>query len=357
MSHNERALDTVRFVELHVPSLPRRAVDVRVRGAAPRTRLLFLVQLVPLVLCATLLAPAAANADPQVSDLDRQIAELSRTFETVVEQHNAVAADLAASRTRAAETALRITELDHNLRSARARVDRIAVWAFQTGPNARISAILAAGSPRDFMARLRVIEDVTRSDQRQITTLTEGSRRLADENATLQRLLTEQERQEAKLSGLKAQVEKDLGALKVLRDQVGATSRGSFTTLDSGPVTAPLVSGAAGVAVQFAYAQMGKPYEWGAAGPGSYDCSGLTSAAWKAAGVLLPHNAARQYSAMPHISRDHLQPGDLVFYYAGIQHVAMFVGDNTVIHAPTAGQSVRLQALNHAPIIGFGRPG
>lgn len=110
------------------------------------------------------------------------------------------------------------------------------------------------------------------------------------------------------------------------------------------------------MAVQFAYAQVGKPYRWGAAGPDSYDCSGLTSAAWQAAGVSLPHNAARQYASMAHVSRADLQPGDLVFYYADIHHVAIFVGDATVIHAPTAGENVRLQRLDHAPIRGFGRP-
>jgi peptidoglycan DL-endopeptidase CwlO len=118
----------------------------------------------------------------------------------------------------------------------------------------------------------------------------------------------------------------------------------------------PQVRGSAGAAIAFAYAEIGKPYRYGAAGPDAYDCSGLTMAAWQAAGVWLPHNAARQYSSIPHVSRDDLAPGDLVFYYSDIHHVAMYVGDGMVIHAPSSGESVRVQTMGMAPIYGYGRP-
>jgi peptidoglycan DL-endopeptidase CwlO len=91
-------------------------------------------------------------------------------------------------------------------------------------------------------------------------------------------------------------------------------------------------------------------------GPGSYDCSGLTSAAWQAAGITLPHSAAGQYSAVAHISRGQLQPGDLVFYYSEIHHVAMYVGNGNVIHAPNTGDHVRVQRIDIAPTQGYGRP-
>jgi cell wall-associated NlpC family hydrolase len=202
------------------------------------------------------------------------------------------------------------------------------------------------------------MENLARGDQRQLQSLADGSQNLAADNAALQNLLTDLSRQEAELGGLTAQVEKDLATLTALRAEIRSSSRNSPTTLDSVGSLAPppAVSGGAATAVQFAYAQIGKPYQWGAAGPGSYDCSGLTSAAWQAAGVSMPHNAARQYSAVAHISRADLRPGDLVFYYADIHHVAIYVGDGSVIHAPTAGQTVRVARLDHAPIHGYGRP-
>ncbi|MDT5029018.1 MAG: peptidoglycan DL-endopeptidase CwlO [Micromonosporaceae bacterium] len=318
-----------------------------------------MARLVPLVLCAAVLAPRAANAEPRVSDVDRQIAAAAERLEALVEQHNAARSDLAATRARAAATSQRIAELARGLDGARDRVSAVAVWAYRRGPTAEIGAVLAAGSPDTFVFRLTSIQELARSEQRDIHEFTERTRTLAEEYASLRKLEDEKARQEAELGGLAAQVEKDIAALKVLRNQIGTTSRHARTTLDAraaSAATPPPASGAGGRAVAFAYAQMGKPYQWGADGPGSYDCSGLTTAAWQTAGISLPHNAARQYSAVAHISRGQLQPGDLVFYFSNIAHVAMYVGDGNVIHAPNTGDHVRVERIDNAPVKGYGRP-
>ena len=95
-------------------------------------------------------------------------------------------------------------------------------------------------------------------------------------------------------------------------------------------------------------------YEPNAAGPNTFDCSGFTMAAWKAAGVSLTHNAAAQYSQTIRISQSQLQPGDLVFYN-GLGHVAIYVGNGNVIHAPHLGTWVQGAAINLDPISGYGR--
>lgn len=315
-----------------------------------------MARIVPLLVCATILAPRIAHADPQVSDVDRQIAAATQRLETLVEQHNAARADLAATRNRAAATTERIAQVLRGLDGARNRVNAIAVWAYKTGPTTGIGALLAAGTPDAFMSRLTVITDLTRSDHKDIRELADRTAGLDDEIASLRKLEDQQAHQEAELGALQAQVESDIAGLKVLREQIGTTSRGTPSTSDEPEVQPPPATGSAGRAVAFAYAQMGKPYAWGADGPGSYDCSGLTSAAWQAAGITLPHNAARQYSAVTHISRDSLRPGDLVFYYRDIHHVAMYVGNGNVIHAPNAGDHVRVQRIDNAPVQGYGRP-
>ena len=114
--------------------------------------------------------------------------------------------------------------------------------------------------------------------------------------------------------------------------------------------------GPAGVAIRYAYAQLGKPYAWGAAGPDAFDCSGLTMASWGAAGVSLPHSSTLQWAQVAHVSRGQLQPGDLVFYYGNIHHVAIYIGDDKVIHAPTYGEDVTIAPIDHAPVFGYGRP-
>src|SRR2546423_14294102 len=114
----------------------------------------------------------------------------------------------------------------------------------------------------------------------------------------------------------------------------------------SGPRYQP---GPAGVAVRFAYGQLGKPYRWGAAGPNSFDCSGLTMASWKAAGVGLPHSAALQWAQVRHLSRAELKPGDLVFYYGNIHHVAIYIGGGKGSHAPHDRAGGRKAPLRGAP--------
>ena len=340
-----------------MPLLPRLASGACERGTAQPFPLVLMARLIPLALiCGTLLLPRPAHAAPV--DVDREIVAATTRLEALVEQHNAARSDLAATRARTAATVHRIADLSSRLGEARDRVSRVAVWAYKTGPTTAMGAVLAAGSPEAFISRLTTVEELARSDRRDIGTLTESSRMLVRDQASLRKLEERQARQEAELDALTAQVEKDIATLKALRDRIGAASRRASPTMDEpvAPPAPPRANGAADRAVAFAYAQIGKPYEWGADGPGSYDCSGLTSAAWQAAGVSLPHNAARQYDAVNHVSRAELRPGDLVFYYSDIHHVAMYVGNGSVIHAPTSGDHVRVQRLEHAPVQGFGRP-
>jgi len=102
----------------------------------------------------------------------------------------------------------------------------------------------------------------------------------------------------------------------------------------------------AAAAVQYAYAQLGKPYRYGASGATTFDCSGLTMRAWAAAGVALGHNAAGQYSSTRHVSRDALQPGDLVYFGHPIHHVGVYVGGGKFIEAPYTGARIRISELS-----------
>jgi cell wall-associated NlpC family hydrolase len=121
--------------------------------------------------------------------------------------------------------------------------------------------------------------------------------------------------------------------------QAGARSSGA--TRPAPPVDASR----AAAAVAEARRQLGKPYEWGAAGPDSFDCSGLTMWAWRAAGVHLDHYSGAQYDETTHISLDQLQPGDLVFFYRDLSHVGIYVGNGQMIHAPHTGDVVRYGSI------------
>ena len=120
-----------------------------------------------------------------------------------------------------------------------------------------------------------------------------------------------------------------------------------FRVLESaaGPVVAD--SEAAQTAIDVALAQRGKPYVWAAGGPGSFDCSGLTAYAFRAAGINLPHSSLMQSRMGKPVSRDQLQPGDLVFFYSPVSHVGMYIGNGQMVHASTSGSPVKVVEIQY----------
>lgn len=120
------------------------------------------------------------------------------------------------------------------------------------------------------------------------------------------------------------------------------------------PPPAPLSRAAQ--AVETALSELGKPYRYGALGPGTFDCSGLTKFAYGAAGIDLPHSAAAQYRSGPRVDRSQLQPGDLIFW-RGLGHVAMYIGGGRMVHAPETGDVVRVASIDQGAYLGAVRPG
>lgn len=109
-------------------------------------------------------------------------------------------------------------------------------------------------------------------------------------------------------------------------------------------------------AVAFATSQIGKPYKWGAVGPASYDCSGLTSQAWAAAGHPIPRTSQEQWRQLPHIAVKDMRPGDLVIYFGDATHVGMYIGDGAIVHAPRPGRDVTITGAGSMEILGVVRP-
>jgi cell wall-associated NlpC family hydrolase len=109
--------------------------------------------------------------------------------------------------------------------------------------------------------------------------------------------------------------------------------------------------------VHYAYEQLGKPYQWGGAGPGSFDCSGLTMMAWAAAGWSLPHWAQGQYDMSEHIPLSDVLPGDLIFFGTpdNVGHVGIYIGGGEMIDAPATGQNVSISSIYWSDLLGAGR--
>jgi cell wall-associated NlpC family hydrolase len=294
-----------------------------------------------------------ALAEPSVTEIENQIDKQWRELEPVIEKHNATREELAEKKKRAKKLQEKIAPLEKQIDEAMGRVSELAAAAYKGDRASMVNALLGSKKPSTVLGQLSILDQFARRQQHEVQTVVELRNRYAAEKAPLDRLIAELTRTEAELARKKKEIDAEIDKLQKLR--IEAYGRGAGGPLRPAPCPTTYPGGAAGKAVKFACAQIGKPYVWGAAGPDSYDCSGLTQRAWAQAGVSLPHNAAKQYSVTQRISRSQLRPGDLVFYFSPISHVGMYVGDGWIVHAPRAGESVRMRKIG-SDIAGYGRP-
>lgn len=300
---------------------------------------------------------SAAVAEPSLQDIEQQIKTSSTQLEKIVEDYNKINAQLTASRAQAAQITAQLAPLQAQYDAALSAVQDMAASAYKTGQAASASALLGSGSAGGLLDRLTALDQVARTQSAETASLASARVAVEQQKRKLDDLVAAQAAAQAGLAARTAKIEKDLSRLYELRKQAYGAAQESPAASGSGSgSSAPYVPGKAGIAVKYAYGALGKPYVWGADGPNGYDCSGLTMAAWRAAGVQLSHQAAMQWQEVAHISRSQLRPGDLVFY-DGLGHVAIYVGNSKVIHAPTFGEVVKIVSVDIMTPYGYGRPG
>lgn len=294
----------------------------------------------------------------------RQVAALEARMRQATENYDAAHERLLATQALVAKLTGRVAKTRQQLGSMQRQADSLAATAYRGGNASAINSVLASRNPQQFIDSIMTLRQLSSGQREQLHALGVTHRALNDQIRAVAREEAKQRKTEATLRATKAAIEADLAKWRRLADAADArdagprasrsTGRASLTSFPTLPVSG---SGRGAVAVRFAMSQMGKPYSYGASGPGSYDCSGLTMASWRAAGVSLPHSSAMQYAVTPHVSRSQMRPGDLVFFYSPISHVAIFVGGDTVIGAPTTGDVVRYQSISSMPYSGSSRPG
>ncbi len=216
---------------------------------------------------------------------------------------------------------------------------------------------------QDFQEQQAALAELQHSSQTDLATLTEQEKQLAKLRADSDAKVAESKRVLAQLSKAEraalAAAEKKAAADAKAKAEAATPTPVPSSPADATTPEAPAAtdSSRGAKAVAFAKSQLGKPYRFGAAGPEAYDCSGLTSAAWKKAGVELPRTSQTQIRAGKSVSRSELQAGDLVFYYSDISHVALYVGNDQIIHSPNPSSRVKYADVDSMPWAGAQRPG
>jgi cell wall-associated NlpC family hydrolase len=379
-----------------VATLNRRGLSLAVSGLA----VVALVAAVP--------GSATASPRPSLHKVQVQVDKLNREAGDATERFDN-------ARVRFADANRRLTVVQHRLEAKQAQVDamqssvgQLASAAYESGGLDPTVQILLADNPEAFLQSAVALNQLGRQQAATLARVIAARQGLASarNDVTQERaragalsgeIATQQQSIESKLAEAKQllgtlradQLAKYTAAIKAVatrgrnvasRSRAGdlpganspaangaaangpgansaaANGPGANSAAANSPGPSGPASGRASDALKTAYAQLGDPYVYGAAGPGSFDCSGLTMFSWASGGVSLPHSAAAQYSSLRHVDIANLQPGDLVFYYSPISHVAIYIGGGRIIHAPHPGLSVEIAPLHEMPITGAARP-
>jgi cell wall-associated NlpC family hydrolase len=294
---------------------------------------------------------AGAAPAPTISQVQKEVNALQGKVDKIGQEYDAAGQQLAAAKARLTQVTKQSDNAQQQYDTASATLAAIAVTQYENSGQTSIIGLLTSGDPSSVLGQASLLLQVegTHNEEAQqfltlaneLTTIKQQRQRTADAVAQLEEQYASQKASMTKLLDTQTSLLKNLTAQQqavVEAQTVGGSTTSSAVTSTPIAYTGP-TSSQADQAVAFAYAQIGKPYEWGATGPGAYDCSGLVQAAWAAAGVSIPRTTGEQWASLPHIPMSDLEPGDLILYN-GESHVAIYVGDGEIVDAPHTGAVV-----------------
>ncbi|AZM76003.1 glycoside hydrolase [Streptomyces sp. KPB2] len=375
----------------------RKSRPTGTRVAGIRTPALATAALTSVALLSQTAQATPSDDRPTLEEVEKKVDDLYRQAGSATEKYNAAKEKTSKQRKKVDGLLDDVAKRTQKLNDARAELGSFASAQYRTGAAVPETAtLLLADSPQDYFDQNQLMDRLTgrqksavddyvtqqsetmkkrREATESLQTLTESQNDLKTAKSTVQKklatareLLSELTAEEkARLAAIekKKQQEAARKAAELAKQQAeeaaerkrqeeaaqqqesdagsGGTSTGTGSSDSSTPGTSTGTK--ADKAIAFARAQIGKPYVWGATGPDSYDCSGLTQAAWKAAGVTLPRVTYDQVNAGTTVPVSQAQPGDLVFFYDDISHVGLYIGDGMMIHAPKPGAYVREESI------------
>lgn len=328
----------------HAPSQPP------VRPVGVRRVVHRLLTLVAAVAVGAGMLAAPAHAAPSVDEIDKMIDQQWEKLEPTIEQYNKIRAQLKANQKKAAALEKKMAPLELQSALAMNRVGDIAAHYYIEGPSQDLGALLVSTKPGTLAEQLMILDRLAADQRRQIAGVLAIRDRYDRQKQKLDALIADEKQQQAELAAKKKAINAEIKRLTAMLPKTSVRVEGC-------PPIDGVVSTAAQIAIKTACAQVGKWYEWGANGPNTFDCSGLTQYAYKPAGIYLTHFTGAQWNEGRPVSRAEARPGDLVFFYSDLHHVGMYVGNGLIVHASRAGVPVKMARMEYMPYMGARRPG
>jgi len=328
------------------------------------------------VVAGVIFIQGAADADPKptLAQAKTQVAALQHKAEVAGESANDLRGQISASTARVNALKAGIAKQQTQVDTVRRQIGSLAVAGYQTSGMSTTAQLLLSPNPDQFLSQASTAQAFAGQQDSALRRYQQAQGKLTDLQASEQTELAALQAVQAQQNALTKQIQTNLDAAQKVLDKLSDTERKRIEQenadeaaearkerptrdsdrMDNLPVP---VSGRAGTAVQTALAQLGDSYVWGADGPDSFDCSGLMMYAWGKAGVSLSHSSKAQASEGRRVSKSQLMPGDLVFYYSPISHVAMYIGNGRIVHASRPGKPVKTDPIDLMPYNTAVRPG
>ncbi|GAA2998296.1 C40 family peptidase [Streptomyces fulvorobeus] len=314
---------------------------------------------------------AGGSGTESVAGLLRKLQALYRQAEEAGETYNGTAEELRKRTAEAKKLASQLAEARIALARGRGDAGRLAREQYQGRSDfSAYMRLLLTRDPASALDQSHVLQRVAAGRAAAVDRLA-GAEKSADLLATAarkaldqqQRLAARQRKQRDVVRSRLKDIEAALASLTpgqltaIARLEKETTDTAQRELVASGALSTTRPPSRQGAdAVRYAVRQLGKPYLWGAEGPASFDCSGLTSRAWETAGRPVPRTSQEQWRQLPEVPIASLRPGDLVVYFPKATHVALYIGDGMVVQAPRPGSSVKVSPLASNPLLGAVRP-
>ncbi len=300
-------------------------------------------------------ANAAQAAPSTSSSIVDQINAQWLALEPTLESYDLVHEKLQKQQAAAVPLEKHIADLSLGVQVQLAKVGSIASTIYQSGPTGTFTTLLIVGTSGNSLNMLGEINQLAANQRAQVAAAVKLQKSYEAQAKPVNALIQSLQIQQTQLTAQKATIQKKIDALDAARIAAFGTLR-QGGSLKPAPCPTKYTGDPASRAAKFACDQIGKEYVWDADGPNTFDCSGLTLAAWRTVGVSMPHNAYVQSHTFPRISAKNVRIGDLVFYYSPISHVTIYVGDGWVVSAPTTGEVIRMKRMDSPTPTAIVRP-